>query len=126
MSVAIKANRKPAVTVQPVSIPAVIAHFEMFDSSLIGAGVLAGDTAVVLLNSDVRSGDLVLVHTPQGLEVLQYHTAPNERVKLRTLEFTRSRKHVYTMKDAVILGRVVQFISNGKPVQLLISLRPVC
>ena len=118
---------KPALTnIEPTSISVVIAHFEMPDSSMIGAGVLAGDTAVVLLNSEILSGDVVLVHTPQGLEVLQYHTAPSERVKLRTFEFTRSRKYVYTKKDAVILGRVVQFISNGKPVQLLINLRPVC
>ena len=126
MSQAVKARKQPPITIEQTSIPAVIAHFEMPDGSLIGAGVLAGDTAVVLLNSEVQSGDVVLVHTPQGLEVLQYHTAPCERVKLRTLEFTRSRKYVYTKKDAVILGRVVQFISNGKPVQLLINLRPVC
>jgi hydrogenase maturation factor len=119
------ATQPAPITIEPASIPVTIAYFEMPDSSLVGAGVLAGDTAVVLLNSDIQSGDVVLVHTPQGLEVLQYHTAPCERVKLRSLEFARSRKYVYTKKDAVVLGRVVQFVYEGKPIQLLINLRPV-
>ena len=112
--------------VETVSIPATIGHFEMPDNSLCGAGVLPGDTAVVLLNADVQSGDLVLVHTPEGLRVLQYHPAPGERVKLRTLEYKRSRRFVYTREQAVILGRVVQFVCKGKPVPLLVALRPVC
>jgi hypothetical protein len=119
---------KPApVTFSTVTIEATVAHFEIHDGSLWGTGVLKGDTAVVLLNTpDVRPEDLVLVHTPEGLRVLQYHSAPGGRVKLRTLECARSRQWVYERKDAVVLGRVVQFVCMGKPVQTIVKLRPVC
>ena len=120
------AARPAPVTTYPVSIPATVAHFEMFDNSLVGAGVLKGDTAVVLLDSEVRSEDLVLVHTPEGLQVLQYHSAPAGRVKLRTVEFQKSRRWVYGREDAVILGRVLQFQCGGKVVQTLVALRAVC
>ena len=120
------ARQLAPVTVQLASISVVFAHFEMPDNSLCGAGVLAGDRAVVLLNADIQSGDLVLVHTPEGLRVLQYHATPGDRVKLRTLEFNKSRRFVYTKDRAVILGRAVQFVCKGKPVQLLVELRPVC
>ncbi|HYX71706.1 MAG TPA: hypothetical protein VE732_02970 [Nitrososphaera sp.] len=119
---------KPApIHIQQATLPVTIAHFEMADNSLAGAGVLAGDTAVVLLDSDIQSGDFVLVHiVGEGLQVLQYHSAPAERVKFRTLQFQKSRRWGCKRKDAVILGRVVQFQCDGKVVQTIIELRPVC
>ena len=119
---------KPApITFEMVTIEATIAYFEIPDGSLWGAGILKGDAAAVLLNTpDVRPEDLVLVHTPEGLRVLQYHDAPGGRVKLRTMECARSRRWVYERKDAVVLGRVVQVVCMGKPVQTLVKLRPVC
>lgn len=119
---------KPApITFETVTFEAAVAYFEIPDGSLWGAGILKGDTAVVLLNTpDVLPEDLVLVHTPEGLRVLQYHDAPDGRVKLRTLECARSRKWVYERKDAVVLGRVVQVVCAGKPMQTLVKLRPVC
>lgn len=118
---------KQSIQVQPASIPVTVAHFEMFDNSLAGAGVLQGDTAVILLDSELQSGDFVLVHVlGEGLRVLQYHTAPSSRVKLRTLQYQKSRKWVCKREDVVILGRVVQFQCNGKPVQTIVEIRPVC
>ena len=118
---------KPPIQVQPTSIPVVIAHFQIFDNSLAGAGILEGDTAVVLLDSDIQSGDFVLAHIlGENLRVLQYHTAPCDRVKLRTLEYKRSRKWACKRGDVVILGRVVQFQCDGKPVQTIVEIRPVC
>ena len=119
---------KPApIHIQQTHLPVTIAHVEIPDNSLAGAGVLAGDTAVIVLDSAIQSGDLVLVHVlGEGLRVLQYHSAPADRVKLRTLQFQKSRKWVCERKDAVILGRVVQFQCDGKVVQTIIALRPVC
>lgn len=119
---------KPApITFETVNIEATVAHFEVPGGSLHAAGVLAGDTAVVLLNTpDLQPGDFVLVHTPEGLSVLQYHPAPGDRVKLSTLEFKKSRRWTYTRSEAVILGRVVQFACDGKEVQTLVKVRPIC
>lgn len=119
------ANPAP-ISVEPAAITVTVAHFEIPDGSLVGAGVLPGDTAVCLLNCEVRSDDFVLVHTPEGLQVLQYHPGPGGRVKLQSLEFKNSRRYVYTRDEAVILGRAVQFACQGKPVRLLINLRPIC
>jgi SOS-response transcriptional repressor LexA len=118
---------KQSIQVLPVSIPATVAHFEMFDNSLAGAGVLQGDTAVILLDCDIQSRDFVLAHVlGEGLRVLQYHSAPSERVKLRTLEYQKSRKWALKRENVVIFGRVVQFQCNGKPVQTVVEIRPVC
>lgn len=121
------AARKPSTTVdvQPASIPATIARFDIYEGTLWGAGILKGDTAIVLLNCEIQPEDLVLVHTPEGLQILQYHPAPGGRVKLRTVECARSRGRVYEPKDAVILGRVVQVQWQGKVVQTVVKLRPV-
>jgi hypothetical protein len=124
MSAALKTT---PIHIQQASLPVTIAHFEMFDSSLAGAGVLAGDVAVVLLDSDIQSGDFVLVHLlDEGLRVLQYHSAPGERVKLRTYEYRKSRKWVCEKRGAVILGRVLQFQCDGRAVQTVVEIRPVC
>jgi uncharacterized protein YcnI len=121
------AARPAPINLETVTFQATVAHFEVFDGSLCGAGVLKGDTAVVLLNTpDIQPGDLVLVHTPEGLRVLQYHPAPGDRVKLSTLEFKKSRRWTYTRTDAVVLGRVVQFAWEGKEVQTLVKVRPIC
>lgn len=123
------ANPKPAtpIHIHQAQLPVTIAHFEIADNSLAGAGALAGDTAVVLLDSDIQSGDFVLVHLlGEGLLVLQYHTAPGDKVKLRTRQFQKSRRWVAEKKDAVILGRVVQFQCDGKAVQTIVEIRPVC
>jgi SOS-response transcriptional repressor LexA len=95
----------------------------MPDNSLVGAGVLAGDTAVVLLAADYQTGDLVLAHTPEGLNVYQYRATRSGRVRLRTLQFRDSINYLYSQREAVVLGRVVQFLCRDKPVQLLIELR---
>jgi SOS-response transcriptional repressor LexA len=120
---------KPAapIHIQQASLLVTIAHFEVFDGSLAGAGVLAGDTAVILLDSDIQSGDFVLVHLlGEGLRVMQYHTAPGDNVKLRTYEYQKSRRLTRERKDAVILGRVVQFQCGGQVVPTVVEIRPVC
>jgi hydrogenase maturation factor len=124
MSAAVKPT---PIHIQQATLSVTVAHFEMPDNSLAGVGVLKGDTAVVLLDSDIQSGDFVLVHlVGEGLRVLQYHSAPADRLKLRTYEYQKSRKWKPKRKDAVILGRVVQFQYDCKAVQTTIELRSVC
>ena len=82
MSTAHNPKPRPEVEMQPVNIPGTVAYFEIDDGSLMGAGILKGDKAVVLLDCEVQRDDLVLVHVVgEGLRVLRYHTAPGGRVK---------------------------------------------
>ena len=127
MSTAHNPKPRPEVEMQPVNIPGTVAYFEIDDGSLMGAGILKGDKAVVLLDCEVQRDDLVLVHVVgEGLRVLRYHTAPGGRVKLSTMEFARSRQRVYKRDAAVVLGRVVQVqYGAGKVAQTLVPLRPI-
>lgn len=83
------------------------------DESLSGIGVKSKDRAVVFITTDIQSGDLIEVETPDGLFIRRYNFTPGLEIRLEPL-CDEYEPLIYRIEDVKIIGRVIHFERDGK------------
>ena len=83
--------------------------FRMDGLSLPDAGILAGDFIILDSDTKPKSGDIVVVATPDGLVMTYYHERGNY---LELRPETEDFKKAYRLKESKVVGRLVYHIKK--------------
>lgn len=79
------------------------------DLTLPDAGILTGDFIILDADAKPKNGDIVIMHTPEGLVMIYYHER-GEHLELRPEK--EGFKKTYHLKESKVVGRLIYHIKK--------------